>query len=86
MSVNNHVVSINKKKFLILATLTVLVPPEPPMILNGEKLKTSEDTEIRLAFFSRNSVIIFHILSMHSTKVIYEKVKEEKIEFFSFEY
>jgi hypothetical protein len=53
------------KKFLILATLTVLVPPEPPMILNGEKLKTSEDTEIRLAFFSRNSVIIVHILSMH---------------------
>ena len=35
------------------ATLTVNVPPEPPMIINGDVLSTNEDREVEIKCVSR---------------------------------
>lgn len=53
------------------ATLTVLVPPERPEIVQGEKLTTTEDREIELECVSKNgkpaATVIFHDFPLLST-------------------
>lgn len=35
------------------AQLTVLVPPEPPIIINGREMRTTEDREVEFECISR---------------------------------
>jgi hypothetical protein len=35
------------------AVLTVTVPPEPPLIINGDRIRTTEDREIEIECVSR---------------------------------